>query len=234
MVRACPVAGKLKSVNLCYAFADAAPKSAPGRVFYGVDASNWDEWRKALKSGEPWYYIDNSYFDCVRGMQFRITRNRVQIDPEFRTSDCARFDALGVAITPMHLAADRIGYVLAVEQSPDFMRRIANSSNWLINEVAQAREHALQIKLRPWERDKIKAQSSLFMDLQGATYVLTHTSSAAVEALLAGIQVFTSPMSAVKNVAPEDRHRIFGVLADNQFTFNEIKSGRAWQWLAKQ
>ncbi len=231
MILACPVRGKQKSVDLCNAFVQGAPKSATGFVFYGVNETNMADWLMAQKSGHPWYYIDGSYFDCVRGKQFRVTKNRIQVDASCGgPTDGKRFAKLGLSVKPHRPMR---GYVLAVEQSPSFMRDIAKDPRWLTGLIIVAESIGHEVEIRPWARDKRKAQATLKADLQGARYVITHSSAAAVEALLEGVSVVTSLMSAVANIDEERKLFAMGVLADNQWTIGEIKSGEAWAWLAK-
>lgn len=236
VIRAYPVPGKQKSIDLCAAFIEGAPKSAKGSVFYGVNQSNMREFIAAKATGEPWFYIDNSYFDKTRvGMYlkqsgcFRITKNAFQIRATKHTSDGERFAALGIVLQPWR--ADRSGYVLAIQQSPTFMTDIAGDLNWLANHIEIAVSHGGTVKLRRWSPAKPDIMKTLATDMTGASIVLTHSSAAAVEALIASVPVWVSQMSAVFGVEPEKRMGALGVLADNQFDLNEIRNGKAWQWL---
>lgn len=222
MLKAVPVAGKQKSADICQAFIDGAPRSAKGFVFYGVNDSNVREWRSIVRSGADWFYIDNSFYDCVRGVQFRVAKNRVQVNPSHRTTDGARFAALGLPVLPMR--DDRLHLpALMVEQSPDFMRNVAQHPNWL------AGYRGRDSILRPWRRDKKAAGLSLAGDLARCGHVITHSSAAAVEALLRGLPITVSPMSACYGW--EDREHLFGVLADAQFNLTEMRKGLAWEML---
>lgn len=229
MIKAHPVAGKQKSIDLCNAFVQGAPKSAQGHVFYGVNESNVREWHTVKGHTRDWYYIDNSYFDAVRGQQFRITKGAIQIDASCNgPTDGKRFEALGLKVKPHR---EMRGYVLVVEQSPWFMETIAGRPTWLEDRIELADHLNFPIKVRRWDRNKAKAQTTLKADLAGARYVLTHSSAAAVEAMLEGITVVVSDMSAVARVDDERRLFAMGVLADNQWTMDEIKNGKAWAWL---
>jgi len=234
VVTAYPVLGKQKSVDICDAFIAGAPRDAEGYVFYGVNRTNIEAWNRARKERIPFWYVDNSYFDVVRGKQFRITRNAVQVDLSTRQiSDGKRFDALGVKIKPWRdLYAGK--YVLACEQSLTFMQDIAREPKWV--------EHVLReffedwpIKLRRWDADKLKQQATLVEDLKEARVLVVHTSSAAVTALLEGVSVVVSDMSAVKGVKYNDnRLPVMCALADNQFSIKEMKGGIAWSLLNRQ
>jgi len=79
-----PVPGKAKSKLICNAFAAGAPKSAKGSVFFGTEGvmSAFQKAKaKAAAGQEPFFYLDNSYFDKHRGIYFRVTKNALQVDP---------------------------------------------------------------------------------------------------------------------------------------------------------
>jgi hypothetical protein len=231
---ACPVAGKKKSADICAAFIAGAPKDASGAVFYGVDQSNIKEWCLAKRLDTPRFAIDNSYFDAVRGQQYRVTRDALQINAMSHTTDGKRFDSLGLTINPVR--NNLKGHVVIIEQSPSFMQFVG-APNWYANEVALWKCNK---RLRPWSADKLKLQTSLHGDLAGAWCLTTHSSAAAITALLAGIPVVVDKMSAVAGLrlstdnSVDDRRHAFGVLADNQFTLEEFRNGKAWQWLSKE
>lgn len=228
---ACPVKGKQKSVDLCNAFIAGAPKHAVGRVFYGVNETNAQEWRHAQKASAPWYYIDNSYFDSVRGIQFRVTRNALQVDAMVCWSDGKRFDALRQVVRPLQANPD--GHIVIIEQSQSFMQFVG-APEWLDDALGFASASRGGVRLRQWDNDKLAIQRTLVQDLQGALCLMTHSSAAAITALLEGVKVIVSPMSAVARVrlstdnSVDDRRHAFNVLADHQFTVNEMKEGMAW------
>lgn len=227
MIIPIPVPGKQKSVDICRAFIAGAPKSATGYVFYGVNESNLDAYRKAKASGLDVWSIDNSAFDCVRGVQFRVTKNRYHHAGEGET-DGKRFAALGLGVQPPK--AYPALRILFVEQSPSYMACVAEDPLWL-GRQATAMNGAIGLRLRPWQRDKTKAMTTLAADLLHARLTVTHSSAAAVESLLAGVPVLVSPMSPCYGVTMEDRLRLFGVLADNQYDLTEILNGTAWKAL---
>jgi len=229
MLVACPVANKPKSNDLCNAFIEGAPRSTTGYVFYGANQTNIDQWRKANTKGQTFWYIDNSYFDAVRGQQYRVTRNAIQVQgAKRRVSDGKRFAALGVEIKPWKPDGD---YWLACAQSPTFMRDIARDERW----IERTSFGSWPLRIRPWLRDKLKQQATLVDDLKGAGLLVTHSSAAAVTALLEGTPVMVSEMSAVHGIRyGDDRLPLMQVLADNQFTVTEMKTGKAWSQLNRQ
>ena len=234
---ACPVVGKKKSADICAAFIAGAPKHAEGYVFYGVDESNMAQWRHARESGKPWFYVDNSYFDSVRGQQFRVACGALQIDAMAHATDGKRFDALGLKIKPMQ--CNPVGHWVVIEQSPGFMRMLTDEPNWFAATAAWADKTDRNVIVRRWDNDKLALQKTLVQDLQGAWGLLTYSSAAAVTALLEGIPCIVSLDSAVAHVrvstdnSVDDRRHAFGVLADHQWTLNEMKEGLAWAKLAR-
>jgi len=226
---ACPVRGKQKSADICAAFVAGAPRSAEGTVFYGVDSSNMREWLRVQSAGEPWWYIDNSFFDKVRGKQFRVARNAIQLrNARFVKSTGDRFERLELRVQPWQHSVN--GHWLVCPQSESFMRDIVRAPNWFAQVIPAEGE----VRVRPWLRDKLKRQATLVEDLQGARCLITHTSAAAVGALLEGVPSFVSQMSAVSGVKfGSDRYPVLHALADNQFTLKEMQQGLAWLMLHK-
>jgi hypothetical protein len=230
-----PVAGKEKSRMLCQAFADGCPADAKGHVFYGVDKSNLDTFNRVRASGEDWYYVDNSFFDKVRGLQFRVAKNRIQTKVHGQAIvDFSRFEKLHIPTRPMR--DDDKGCVLMVEQSESFMREIACDPSWFyrtMNEVSKGPFADRKIKLRKWDRNKEKQQATLVSDLQGAALVVTHSSAAAVTAFAQGVPIIVSPMSSLHGTSAAERLHTFGVLAENQWSPSQMRNGDAWQWFNK-
>jgi len=242
-VTAYPVSGKRKSLDLCLAFARSCGGQIAGAYregtafFYGVDASNLDLYRQARASGD-YLYCDNSVFDSARQEQFRIARNRLQHDGR-GTSDGRRFDALGITIKDW---ATRGAHIVVCPQSDFFMAEIVGyEGNWLA--YARARLALVTdrpLRIRPWNRDKAALSATLKDDLVGAHALVTWSSAAAVTALLEGIPVVVMstecvavPMSGTLEQIetlprPDGRRNWAGVLADNEWTRQEIADGTAW------
>ena len=226
-----PVPGKAKSKMLCEAFAAGAPKSATGHVFAGVKDNNHAAWQHVQAKGLEYWFVDGSYFDKVRGQQFRIERNRIQHNG-LGESDCKRFDAMGIPVLPWREGK----HVLAIEQSPLFMRVIAEDPGWLDREVGKYTKPGVRVHLRPWNSNKPTLALSFATELKDAGMVVTHTSAAAIGAVLAGVNVTVSEHSAARVVQDgrvTDRRQWAGVLADTQFAINEMKDGTAWRMLNK-
>lgn len=227
---ACPVPGKAKSKMLCDAFIKGAPKSAEGRVFYGVKAGNYREWTIARNSGEPFWFIDNSMFDLLRGVTYRVTKNALQHTGD---GECAvdHVTNCRFRIEPWRDPAAP-GRVLVVEQSQDHMRYTLRGDQWLHSAL---RAYAgSDIHWRRWSAGKPKIQQTLARDLATTKVLVTHNSAAAVMAVLAGVPVDCAPECAafcMNGASDADRLRWANVLMDNEFSIRQLKDGTAWRKL---
>lgn len=247
MVTGYPVVGKRKSYDVCEAFAHGcggklatgAHQLSPGSAFFwGVDESNAHLWRQARdEKHRDFYYGDNSYFDSARKEQFRVTQNRLQ-HPGTGWSEGIRLAALGIEIAPWQPIGK---HVVVCPQSDYFMSGVVGAGLHWENFLPDLHR---PIRVRPWSRDKEKLAASLAQDLLDAYCLITWSSAAAVTALLNGIPVVclgecaASPMSGtledIDNV-PRMMNRTHwaGVLADNQWTLEEMHSGECWEGLRK-
>ena len=254
MIYGYPQPGKGKSRLLLEAFL----KGAGGRIadpygglhpaaaaFYGTVGIE-RLFRQAQACGD-WYYMDNAFFDCARGRYFRIGLNALQSAcpiPDFN-----RLKELGIRALPWRSSG---GHVLIVEQSEYFMREIACWANgrrgWRDHVVKTLGRHTdRELRVRAWLRDKGKASSSLAEDLVGAWALVTHSSAAANEALLAGVPVFVTGQCVASRlgnrdlaqieapIMPDDcRNEWAAQLAGAQWTDQEMRDGTAWRALQDQ
>ncbi len=242
------VPGKAKSDMICRAFAAGAPKSAVGSVFFGTEGQ-MSSFKKAKASGEPWWYVDNAYFDKHRGTYFRATKNALQVDPRSKISDGKRFAALKVPVKPW---VEKVtGSTLLVPQSDDFMKStIGIGYDWAEDARYQLAYWGFKdICIHPWDRDKLKRNAAFADLLPAARLIVTHSSAAAITALLEGIPAISTSKTAAafeiggpftpanvlnpRRVSTEERLQFAQVLADNEFTLEEFRNGKAWAWLAK-
>lgn len=242
------VPGKDKSKTICRAFEYGAPKSAKGAVFFGTEGV-MHAFQAAKREGH-WWYIDNSYFDKHRGTYFRVTKNALQVDPRGRTSTGERFAKLNVKIHPWR---ETLGdTVLVCPQSDNFMKStLGREGDWARDTVEQLQAWGIPgpIQVRPWNRDKVKANETLHQMLPRVRLLISHSSSASITAMLEGVPSLstgetaaayhlTGPMTqeAVFNPprpSTEERLRFCQILADSMFTLEEFRDGTAWRWLEK-
>jgi hypothetical protein len=249
-VVAFPVLTKRKSIEICEAFLEGVPvkPGVRGSVFYGVTDFNMVDWSVARGhvAGRPFYYIDNSYFDHTRGVYYRVSKNSLQFKGPSYESDGKRWEALGYELKPWRDPGQ--GHIVMCRQSDTFMRYSLGGGPsgtsgpgkmWfpetmdLLKKTWPGRE----IRVREWVSDKPTQAKTLHEDLQGAGLLVTHSSAAAIEAVIEGVTVNVSTVSALAGMQigshnPLDqRLQYLRALADNQWTLDEIRNGDAWRWL---
>lgn len=244
MVTAYPVANKKKSFDICLAFV----RGCGGQIgttyrdtpafFYGVDGSNVEVFRQAIASGRDWYYCDNSYFDSNRQQHFRVTKNRLQ-HSGLGISDGKRFAALGIQILPWRTGGE---HIVVCPQSDSFMATVAAyPGNWAQETMERIAAASMRpVMFRGWSADKKKIASTLTHDLERAHVLMTWSSAAAVTAVLAGVPVIVDAAdcaakcmssAGIEDLATPEREVWAGVLADNEWSLDEFRSGKAWSHL---
>lgn len=228
--------GKARSRDVLGAFATGW-RGGDAAAFYGVVGLE-EVFAKTRESAKEWLYGDNAFFDRCRGRFFRFARCAFQIS-EAQRPDFARLNALGIWPAPWR----RDGrHVVVVEQSPHFLGISDAGEGWLERTVAEIGRHTDRpVRVRAWSRDKAGAAATLAADLEGAWALVTHSSAAAVEAVLAGVPAYVSAPCAATPMAlsdisriedparPDDRAPWAAGLAGAQWTVDELKSGLAWR-----
>lgn len=235
--------GKQKARNIlqtmCSRVIEPPARLPPGNepvAFYGVVPATRALWDEARTSGRDWLYCDNSYTDVTRGTHFRVTKNRVQ-HSGVGISDGTRFLALGVKVEPW---TNEGTHILVCPQSPEFMQTVIGyRGNWVDDTMTELRNYTGRpLRLRPWSRNKAEMMATLNDDLEDCWAVVTHSSAVAVSALLRGIPAFCTWREAFSickrsldqiDAPPrtDGRLELFNVLADNQFTLEELRAGAA-------
>lgn len=202
-------------------------------MFYGARPAWLHLWQQARSEGRDWWYVDNSYFDAGREQYFRATKNALQHDGRGE-SDGKRLAALGVAVKPWRSG----GYHIVVcVQSDEFLRVVAGVDNGAAGWLASIRR-VLGGTKRPLVVRAKRDSRPLVDDLAGAHALVTYCSAAANEALIAGVPVhvaagaaldLSTPLAEIDTPRrPDGRERWAAVLADNQWTLEELERG-AWR-----
>lgn len=193
----------------------------------------------ALKSGRPFWVIDNGYWEPARGMArgyYRLTY--CSMSPVLLPN--APSHRLGTrqlkpwrkgnSLSPVVLGMPGLDFGLAVgidvrTWAADILPRIRKATS-------------REIIVRPK-----KSPVALERDLSGAWALVTHSSNVAVDAVLAGIPVFvepTNPAAPVGRIQLEieqptkpDRYPWLCSLSCQQFTLDEMRSGEAHHWMTQ-
>lgn len=246
-VVAYPVHGKAKSMDICLAFARGSGGQVSGSLlrpgpafFYGVNQTNLVVWREVVRSGREYFYADNSHFDACRQRFFRVTKNRLQHSGVGKTTG-KRFAQLRIPILPWRKGGREI---LICPQSQAFMEHVVGAGHdWVPQTITAIKAITDRpIRIRTWNRDKRDASVSFQSDLADVHCLVTWSSAAAVNAILLGVPVvclgqcaaepMSTPLANIDDpLRPEGREQWASVLADNEWTMNELRDGTAWKHL---
>lgn len=214
---------------------------------------------QAKREGRIYWYIDNGYF--LPGKResnfFRITRNALQHDGCGEPAARERWTRLKLPIKPWRKSG---AHIVVCPPGRLFGATFGfDADDWLrvtIKTLRKYTDRELRVRAKVTWNDakgadvlslagKIKTSvpTPLADDLSGAWALVTHSSNAAVEALLAGVPVFaTEPCGAsamglvdlTKIESPRtdgNREHWAAVLASNQWSLAEMRSGLAWKML---
>lgn len=207
-------------------------------VFYGVDRVTLPIWMQVQRERRPFFYIDNGYFGSKwhGGGYYRVTANRIQHSGE-GASDGKRWDALDIELHPWRRGG-HARIALIVQQSPWWYEWHGLSIDlWTSLALDAAADFPVQ-QIRP--KPTVKTLPPIEWGTIKA--VLTHSSNVAIDGLIEGVPCLVDAgYSAARSLAgdwlrrtlryPENRREVFSVLADNQWTLDEIREGLAWRML---
>jgi len=199
------------------------------------------------RGARDFLYVDNGYFRPYReGGYFRITRNALQVKAEGNLTDRAlqRWNALGIETQPWR-SPDQDGYVLLVLQTSAWFQMMGLCrEDWVrrtLTELERHTDRVIRIREKPLKGSG--PTTSIHDDLRDAWAVVGLSSNCMVQAVVAGVPVFptghcaASPFGSTLNFIehPLRPNRKVGlaILADNQWTVEEIAAGAARQHLAK-
>jgi len=221
-------------------------------IFYGILRGCGDRLLDCERLGEDYLYCDHGYFSQVRTGPdqsyfkgyFRVVPNsryytappmQYDIDGWHETSP-DRFNALGIDVKPWRKGGD---YVLVAPPSK-YVAALEglNTQAWLemvVEKIRQVIDLPVVLKPKDGEMPMVEALSRAYA-------LVTMASNAAIDALVEGVPVFTSPAAAAggcafhdlnqlpdaQELAPQwDRRGLFADLAYQQFTYSEIADGTA-------
>ena len=238
-----------------------APLLCGGVIMYGALRGLLPTLRQAQREGREWIYQDNAYFlpGKTEASYFRITRNALQVDGSgpVPSGGAERWSRLGLAIKPWRTSG---AHIVVCPPGRLFGATFGFSADdWLEQTLETLRKHTdreLRVRAKMSWNDakgadilnlrgavKTSVPKPLADDLASAWAVVTRSSNAAVEALLAGVPIFaTEPCGAsamglsdlTQIEAPRtdgDREHWAAVLASNQWLLSELRDGTAWKML---
>jgi len=208
---------------------------APGAGFFAPPIHH--VYRKLRATQVPYYYVDHAYFG--RGEYFRITRGAKQhlgIGPSMPR----RLDRFGVKIRGWKRGGR---HVLICPPDDAFARLNGFTERGWTRSIAHKLGQHTDRELRVRSRLPDGEPRPLQLDLYNCHALVTYVSNAAVEAVLHGVPVFCvgpcaaltmgrSQLSQIEEpFYPPGRRLWAEVLASNQWTLDEMRSGFAWTWL---
>ena len=186
------------------------------------------------KAELKFWYCDSAYIQIPGRKEYRIERGRFWPPADMGEYSMGRAYDMGVRLQPWRKDGS---HVLVCQPGPGAGRDFG------IDPVAWAgsiRQRLLRKTKRPIRiRPKIMRESKpLVADLEDAWCLVTHSSTAAVTAVIAGVPVFVEPTCAAAPVGRTDldienpdypeREAWVAALAWRQWAPVEISSGKAW------
>lgn len=225
-------------------FAKAFAQGCGGKVYEGGYTGgawagfgspvNWHDMQRAIADGNDLYYGDHAYFH--RHKYYRVTKNALFHKGQGK-SDMKR-------IAQFHHKAlkwVRGGKIIICPQSDTFFRLRYNTTqqDWVDGVISELKKYTDRRFVLHQKRD-VKPLRECFYDTH---CVIVHSSNSAVEALMHGVPAICLADCTASNMSrnsiadvenllyPENRYEWAGVLADNQWTLQEIASGMAWRKL---
>jgi hypothetical protein len=210
----------------------------PGSVALFGSPARWPLLRQAQAEGREWYYLDHAYFS--RGKYYRITKNAYQHDGR-GASTGERFKGFPrLGVRPWRTSGSHI--LICPNSAIYFGLHGLEVEQWLADVTTTLRQHTdREIRIR-WKVER--AERPIAWDLVDAWAVVVFSSAAALDGLMAGVPCFTlAPFAASARMGlsdltqietpfyPDDREPFLSVLADHQWTIQEILKGEAWRAL---
>jgi hypothetical protein len=254
------------SVLVCEAFAKGGPFTIvppaplrPGDVFmYGALRGLLPTLRQAQREGRNYFYADNGYVLPGKTEQnyFRITKNALQHDGSGKATVDGKWRAtrLGITLKPWRKSGS---HIVVCPPGHLFGATFGFSADaWIEKTVETLKQHTdREIRFRmkvSWNdakpldiirrgKPKTSVTTPLSEEIKDAWALVTHSSNAAVEAVVAGIPVFCtdqcgssamglSDLSKIESPRTDgDRESWVAVLAANQWRLAEMRDGKAWR-----
>lgn len=234
--------GQLTSQKFCEAFALGCKgmlatnmQLQDGDVALFGDPKLFRMLKEAQRQGKNWFYGDKAYFG--RGIYYRITKNAYMHDCEGEASPY-RWNSLGIRLQPWQNGSK----ILLCPQSDAFFRLHGTTQDAWIQEVTRKIKEVSDRKIKIHCKNPSDTEKTFRKQLTDIWAVVVHSSMAGAQAAIHGVPCFATDSSSVSAkfgttdlslietpVKPTNRDHLAWILADNQWTLDEIKSGMAWE-----
>lgn len=226
------------------AWAPNALRAEGTPVFVGVHPTTIHLLRQADLAQRPYVTLDNGYFSPYKqGGYFRATTNGLQWtrradvcidDPDAQR----RFDAHGQSIQPWRTSGS---HILLVLQTPAWFENFGLNrtrwAEWVGDRLAQVTDRRIRIREKPL-KGLSHPPPPLEEDLRDCWAVVGLSSNVMVQAALMGVPVCPlapcaaspvgTPLEQIETPLYPWRDRWAWGLAANQWTVEEMRSGRMW------
>lgn len=234
--------GEQTSPKFAYAFARGCGGTVtdeeelfPGPVALFGSPARWPLLRQAQAAGRDFFYADHGYMG--RGKYYRITKNAYQHDGT-GAANALRFNAFRRPVKSWRTTGSHV--LVCPNSGIYFGLHGIDVETWLRDVTNTLQQHTdREIRIR-W---KVQARERpISADLVNAWAVVVFSSAAAIDALIAGVPVFSlAPFAATVRMGlsdlalieqpayPVDREPFLWALADHQWTIQEIYTGVAWR-----
>lgn len=220
-------------------------------VMYGVAESTIKIFNKIVSDGKPWLYLDNQYFGSKAGRMYRVTWSALQHTGIGEPNHKRLRLCFGGREPPLKNWKRDGKHILITLQSELYFQLLMPYSRkeWLNQVVKTIRLHTdrpIVVREKPHPSRPYAQTVPFKTHLHGCYAVVTLNSATAIEAMMLGIPAFvTDPNCAIIPVANKsladiehpsffDRMHWLAVLANNQWSPAELRSGHALQTLARR
>lgn len=216
------------------------PKDENCFIVWGQEWTALESIPEALKSGRPFWHIDNGFWNPGRGSArgyYRFTY--CSMTPRFLPEEL-KLRHPTILLTPWKRGGS---YVLIAMPGVHFgMAMGINVADWCGRIVGDVRDSCAEIG-KPIKIRERNSRRPLKDDFKDAYAVVTHSSNVGVDAAIAGVPVFVAPTSPAAPVGRTDlnladpitpgRNRWLRSLASQHFTVDEMRRGIAAEWIKK-
>ena len=182
----------------------------------------------------PFWYLDTAYIQLRGTRYYRIERGTYWPPTDMGSYSLDRALSMGVRPQPWRKTGSHVVLCLPGPMAgSDFGVDMKAWWEVIKRRLESATDRPIHIRHK-----KERETRPLAADLEGAWCLVTHSSTAAVEAVIAGVPVFVEPTCAaapvgrtdldIENPVMPDREPWLAALAHRQFSREELRSGFAW------